>query len=299
MLRVSVPASSANLGPAFDCVAIAFNIRMQARATQRAGLLKLRFSGEESPAHSGIADCIRRGMSLVTPEVNKIPLEVWIDNDIPVGVGLGSSAAALICGIVLAAAAKNSKLTARQIVSMAAQVEGHADNAAAAVLGGICFVLDTEEGVAMSVLPPPRGLRTALVVPSVSLKTSYARSVLPRSYDRSDVVHNLQRATTLAVALARGNVQSAIAALDDRLHEPYRAPLVPGVAAALREKNRTTGVVLSGSGPSILILTTKSPSAAAQRVARRFRAAGIQTRVMLPRIDASGLVVKGRLRALQ
>jgi homoserine kinase len=270
---------------------------MRASATRQVGELDLRVDGQDAQSNAGISDCIRSGMTLVTPDPKKLPLKVVVHNDIPVGIGLGSSAAGVICGIVLAAAAKNLKLTANRIADMAAQVEGHADNAAAAVFGGICFV-QTNDELITSVLHAPRRLQFAIVVPSISLKTSYTRSMLPNAYNRTDVVHNMQRTARLAVGLVRGDVRSVIAALDDRLHEPYRASLVPAVAKALAERTNTIGVILSGSGPGVLVLTVKRLRASAGRVAAHFRDAGIQARVILLRVDNAGLVVKGALRTV-
>ncbi len=272
---------------------MALNIRLRARGRKSDGRFTLRVRGQDRASNAGLADCIRSGMKLVDRHFERLALRVTVDNDIPVGVGLGSSAAGLVCGIAIATAARGESLNRTRIAHLASAAEGHADNAATAVFGGICLVVPAEPELLVRVLRPPRDLIAAVVIPSAILKTSLSRSVLPRSYRRSDVVHNLQRTAFLAAALAQADASSVISVLDDRLHEPYRAPLVRGLSKALAERSVTTGVVLSGSGPSVLVLARGAVRAAARRVAQRFHDAGMRTRILSPRFDRDGLVIAG------
>jgi homoserine kinase len=183
------------------------------------------------------------------------PIELHIQNEIPIGKGLGSSAAALTAGVVIADLVLDLGWKPLRMLDEAARLEGHPDNVAPCTLGSIVASAIDSGGVARAVrLELPKRYRVGVVVPDFDLPTSKARAVLPASYTREDAVFNVQRASLLIAALAAGATWAFPAALEDRFHQPYRIPLVPGLDEILKLRAPgLLGCVLSGAGPSILV----------------------------------------------
>ncbi|MGZ3516221.1 MAG: homoserine kinase [Vulcanimicrobiaceae bacterium] len=289
MIHVSVPATSANLGSAFDSAAIALNLRMNARATAGHSGLSFDFRGSERPTHSGIEQCILAGMRLFVEDPASLNLHVEVENAIPLGAGLGSSAAATILGAALAARALEHPISRERLLLDVAGLEGHADNAAAALFGGLCFAIE-EHGHARALsLPIPPSLRCAFVLPALVLDTATSRNVLPRSYSRRVVALSLQRAAMLAASLANGTLDFLHIATRDCLHQPYRAQLIPGLASALEAADPDSCAMLSGAGPTILVLSKSDPLPHAMRINDLLLQAGIESRVLTATFDVRGL----------
>ena len=183
------------------------------------------------------------------------PIELEIRNEIPLGKGLGSSAAALTAGVVIADQLLALDWKPLRVLNEAARIEGHPDNVAACVLGSIVASAIDSGGSARAVrLDLPAKFGVAVVVPDFDLPTTKARAVLPDCYSRADAVFNVQRASLLIAALSTGTVSAFPTALEDRFHQSYRAPLVPGLAEILKLRAPgLLGCVLSGAGPSILV----------------------------------------------
>ncbi len=178
-----------------------------------------------------------------------------IHNGIPLGKGLGSSAAALTAGVVIADSLLALGWTRERILDEAARLEGHPDNVAACVLGGITVSAIDDAGHARAIrFELPEDCAIALVIPDFVLPTSHSRAVLPATYSREDTIFNLQRTGLLVGALATGRTDMLSTALCDRVHQPFRAKLVPGLAEVLALRRPDLfGCVLSGAGPSILV----------------------------------------------
>jgi len=252
-----VPASSANLGPGFDALGLALDIYLDCRF-RRSENLRIEISGRDAASiPSDSSNLIWQTACNVAAGVDRVmpPFELELHNEIPLGKGLGSSAAAVTAGVVIAAALLELDWDRSRVLDEAARLEGHPDNVAPCVLGGVVASALLEDGrVAAVRLDLPPSCAVAVVVPSFALPTAESRSVLPASWPREDVVYNLQHATLMVAALATGNTSALASALGDRLHQPYRAPLVPGLSEllALRAPG-LYGCVLSGSGPSVLV----------------------------------------------
>jgi homoserine kinase len=182
-------------------------------------------------------------------------IELDIRNDIPIGKGLGSSAAALTAGVVIADRLLELNWKPHRILDEAARIEGHPDNVAACVLGSIVASAIDAGGVARAVrLNMPARYNLAIVVPDFVLPTVEARAVLPGTYSREDTIFNVQRAALLMAALATGTTSAFPTALEDRLHQPYRSKLVPGLEEILKLRAPgLLGCTLSGAGPSVLV----------------------------------------------
>jgi homoserine kinase len=294
--RVRVPGSSANLGSGFDALALGLGIYLDVSAEPRSGGERVRLSG----AHSADVNSI----SLPTDDSNLIwqaflhtfkqagriapDLTLAARNEIPLGRGLGSSGAAAVAGVALANRAGELGLTALQVLMLAAEVEGHPDNVAASALGGLAVVAPPDQAIS---LPWPRKISAVVAVPHVQLATSRARAALPGEYSRQDAVFNLQRATLLVAAIASGNAAALRVALEDRWHQPYRAPLVPGLREALKlECPGLYGLALSGAGPSIIAFVDASnPAPARAALEKIYRDAGVAGEVRELDVAARGV----------
>ena len=295
MTTVRVPASSANLGPGFDALGMAIEIYLTCRF-ERAERLSIRACGRDTAMIStGDDNLIWQTALAVASDVGEQlpPIELEIDNDIPIGKGLGSSAAALTAGVVIADQLLGLHWKPLRILDEAAQIEGHPDNVAACVLGSIVASAMETGGVARAVrLELPARYGVGVVVPDFILPTSEARAVLPDGYSREDTVFNVQRSALLMAALATGTTSAFPAALQDRLHQPYRAALVPGLdeIARLRAPG-LLGCVLSGAGPSVLVFYEKGYEQVCDLVRQIFAARGHASEVLRAHIADHGYQV--------
>ncbi|MGA2855757.1 MAG: homoserine kinase [Candidatus Sulfotelmatobacter sp.] len=270
-LRLALPATSANLGPAFDAAALAMNfyIRIDARPAEE-------FSIAASGRGREICGQLENNLILNTySEVLAaagrplVPLRLHIANDIPIGKGCGSSAAARLAGIAMAVHFGRLRWADAQIIGEASRREHHPDNASACWLGGLTVARMSADGEAQVVSVRPKGKWPLLLaVPAESLATEEARRVLPAQYSRADAVANIQNSMLLLAAFTEGRPDLLSAALEDRIHQPYRAALCPLLPCLQELKGREgiLGAVLSGAGPSVLIFV--DPRSSVQKVRR-------------------------------
>src|SRR6185437_5329124 len=205
-----------------------------------------------------------------------------IINEIPLGKGLGSSAAAITAGVIMGARLLDLDWTQARILDEAARIEGHPDNVAACVLGSVVASAGEPSGITRAIrLEMPPNFRVAVVVPNFALPTKEARAVLPDSYSRGDATFNIQRTALLTAALATGDASAFPAALDDRLHQPFRASLVPGLAEILRLRAPgLLGCTLSGAGPGVLVFYERGCENVCDLVRQTFAASGCSTEVI-------------------
>ena len=287
-----VPASSANLGPGFDALGLALGIYLDCRF-EKAGRLFIQARGRDSASIStGEDNLIWQTALAVARDVGAElpPISLEIDNDIPIGKGLGSSAAALTAGVVIADHILGLHWKPHRILDEAAQIEGHPDNVAACALGSIVTTAMEPGGMARAIrlqLHPHFGI--AVVVPDFILPTSEARAVLPPTYSRQDAIFNVQRSALLIAALITGEVQAFPAALEDRFHQPYRYKLVPGLEDMVKLRAPgLLGCALSGAGPSILVFYEKGYEPVCDLVRQIFALHGKQSEVLWPEIPLHG-----------
>ncbi len=291
-LTLRVPASSANLGPGFDSLGLALEIYLECRF-RRAERFAIRVSGRDAESIPTTEDnLIWQTAQAVARDVGEcLPgIELEIDNDIPLGKGLGSSAAALTAGVVIADALLGLNWRPLRILDEAARIEGHPDNVAACVLGSIVAAAIDSAGMTRAIrLELPERFGLGVVVPDFDLPTSKARAVLPASYSREDAVFNVQRAALLIAALATGTTSAFPAALEDRLHQPYRCALVPGLAEILKLRAPgLLGCALSGAGPSVLVFHERGYENVCELVRQIFAIHGHDSAVMPTRIADRG-----------
>jgi homoserine kinase len=269
-VTVEVPASSANLGCGFDALALALDmpLRTTVEVIDR-GPTTLTVEGEgagrlSADRRNRFTMGLRRGLA-ATGTAGEAEggahFRIEMHNQIPLMRGLGSSAAATVAGLVAARVLSGAALADDRLVALATEIEGHADNAAAALLGG--FVVVT--GGRTVRLDPPAALRAVVFVPQRPLRTAEMRAVLPAAVPFADAVHNVGAASMIVAAMAGGDLSLLAAMNDDRLHEPYRAavyPELPALLAAAREAG-ALGAALSGAGSTVLALCDQDGSAAA------------------------------------
>jgi homoserine kinase len=268
-LRLALPATSANLGPAFDAAALAMDlyIKIGARVAREFSIVA---SGRDRGVCEKLEDHLILNTYREVLEGNGrpvTPLSLRIANDIPIGKGCGSSAAARLAGIALAVHFGGLRWSDAQIIGEASRREHHPDNASACWMGGLTVARMSSETEAQFVCIRPKGKWPLLLaVPEQSLATEKARGVLPAVYSRADAVINVQNSMLLLAAFVQGRPDLLGAALEDSLHQPYRAALCPLLPCLqqLTGKDGVLGVALSGAGPSVLIFV--DPRAKGQKV---------------------------------
>lgn len=295
-IRVRVPASSANLGAGFDALALALGLYLRCTLRPSARGLQIRASGTDaSEIPRDESNLIWKTFTRLARERTEEGLELEIANEIPLGKGLGSSAAAILAGLALANEWVGANRSREALVEIATGLEGHSDNVAAASLGGLVVSCQADDGRVLAVRCPfdPK-IEVVLVIPEFQLATEAARAALPMQYARRDAVFNVQRAALLLAALQAGRSELLAEAMRDRLHQPYRTPLVPGFAEVLKLENvpGLLGAALSGAGPSVVAFCQGNAAEVGKAVGDCFRRRGIGAQVLPLPMDQDGLVVE-------
>ncbi|OAB38947.1 homoserine kinase [Paenibacillus macquariensis subsp. defensor] len=258
---VKVPASTANLGPGFDTLGMALSlyswIGMKESEHTQFHLYGDQMNGltaDKSNLVYQVAQLVFDEAGVCVPEI-----EISMYSDIPLTRGLGSSASAIVGGMVAANALIGSPLSKDKLFDMATKLEGHPDNVGASLFGGIITAIWDGIHADYIRMEPHTNLEVLVVIPEFQLSTSDARKVLPDQISREDAVYNISRSSLLVAALSQGRFDLIGRAMSDRLHQPYRASLVPGMSRILEEApNRgALGVALSGAGPTLLALVDR------------------------------------------
>jgi homoserine kinase len=257
-IRVRLPATSANLGSGFDTAAVALDFHLTVEA-EPAAEFSISATGRDAERCGALEDnlVIELYRTLLEREGKAVPpLAIRMENEIPLGMGCGSSAAGRLAAIALANHFGQLQWSSERVLAEASELEGHPDNAAACWLGG--FVASGTQGgqVHVARVTPSAEWRAIVVLPTEPLATSTARAVLPAIYARTDVVINLQGAAMLGLAFAQGRGELLKAAMTDRVHQPYRASICPQLPKLLplAGQDGILGVALSGAGPAVLAI---------------------------------------------
>ncbi len=287
---VTAPATSANLGPGFDSFGMALSLHNTFTVTKilSVGDYKIDVKGEGSaelsrPENNLVvtayeAACRRWGV--VGPKFS-----ISCENVIPLCRGLGSSSTAVVAGVLIA-----DRLTGRgadddELLRVMTEIEGHPDNVAPCFLGGMTVNCWDGQNLRTIKLPPlPSEISCVVAVPDVRVKTEEARAALPGEIPFSDAAFNVARAALLAAAWSGGKWDELKTAMQDRLHEPYRAKLFPGgetVLPAVKELPECVGAAISGSGPTILALVRGTTDRAVETMNRAFKEAGVASRCLV------------------
>lgn len=271
-IRLTLPATSANLGSGFDAAGLAMGLTLtlEARVNPAPGApeLSIEATGRDAERCSRtrnnlIFETYRELLAQAGREV--LPLEIRLRNEIPLGMGCGSSAAALLAGVMLANHFGGLGWSLQTSMEEACRREGHPDNVAACALGYMTVSASTATGVAAVTCGQRIDWKLVLALPAASLATERARALLPTAYSRADVVHNIQRSALLVGAFAQGRGDVLRVAMEDRIHQPYRSQVCPLLLGLLPLAGSAgiLGVALSGAGPGVLLVVDADADVAA------------------------------------
>lgn len=280
MIKIRVPATSANLGPGFDCLGLALDLWNEI-SFEEAGQLKYRASGEGAEklnkgSRNLLTKSYARLFEVCGRKMNGVHIEAR--NDIPMSSGLGSSAAAIVAGIFGANEMLGRPMNMNDLLKLATEAEGHPDNVAPALLGGLVVsVMKHDEVITRRY--EISALTAVVVKPDVEWLTKTARAVLPKSVSRADAVHNIGRAALVVDALRNGDLDLLQHVMEDRIHQPYRLRHISGGMAAYKCAKKHGATALSGAGPSIIVFTQPSQAQHAMTdIQSIFRERGIKTK---------------------
>lgn len=291
-VTIRVPATSANLGPGFDCLGIALEL-FNLVTLERADRFQLTLAGEGTESLSkGMDNLVYKAVNTLYSAIGAEPppLSLACRNDIPLSRGLGSSCAAVVAGLVAANELNGKPLPQETLLKLAGDMEGHLDNAAPALLGGCQIVVKDGERVITSQVPLPMGLKAVLFIPDFPISTQKARQVLPKAVSRSDAVFNLGRVALLVNSLATGRLENLNIATKDRLHQTHRKVLFPQMDDLLQAALQAgaLGAFLSGSGSTILALVQGDGTPIGEAIAHTAQQVGVSGKVMVCPISPCG-----------
>lgn len=296
-VTVSVPATTANLGPGFDCLGLALDLRNEFILERSAGDLafgnhKTEYTIEAFGVDVDKIPLDKSNLVIEAAEtlfrlINRRPksLSLRLSNHIPVGSGLGSSSSAIIAGLAGGNALYNSPVPQEELLRIAVEMEGHPDNVAPAMLGGLVLGVLPDHGQGPTGLVinrwEPPDVSAVVVLPDFRLLTSDARAVLPTAIPRADAIFNLSRFGLLLHAFTSGDFTWLGVAMGDKLHQPYRLNIIPGAIDAYNSAvaHGALGVALSGAGPSLIALARENQQDIASAMVKAFKSAGLDCRI--------------------
>jgi len=292
MIKVCVPATSANLGPGFDSIGLALNLHNEFYFYNKDKEQPPRQSvplHEKSLVHKAMRKLVARTVGKKAPS-----LDVAIVSGVPRSRGLGSSATLTVAGLVIANLLLETNLDSEKMINIAAQVEGHPDNAAPALVGGLVISMATPQGYKCLKIMPQKTLQAVVAVPDFELSTSVARQVLPKMAPHRDAVHNTGRFGFFVASLLTGDYRYLSLSMDDLLHQPYRLSLVPGMNKVMEAALQAgaLGCCLSGAGPSILAFCDKNCEEISAAMKNNWEFSGISSSTYILEIDNQGTLVE-------
>lgn len=293
---VRVPATTANLGPGFDALGMAVGLDIDLEfmvVSEEPVEVVTEIKGEGGDyLPRNASNMIYRSAQELASYLNceLPPLTMRVTNRIPLSRGLGSSASAIVGGLYCANLVLGSPVDNGTILKLATKIEGHPDNVAPALFGGLVVSTMDGDDVRYARLEPPEGLVLIVAIPSFPLSTHAARGALPGMLMFSDAVYNISRSSLLVAALGQGRFDLLRCAMDDKIHQPYRKKLVPGMDdvfnAALAAGAH--GVALSGAGPSLIAFASALPETIGKAMCETWAAHGIESSIFITKPSSRG-----------
>ena len=294
-VTVTIPATSANLGSGFDCLGMSLDIWNDVSIAVSSSP-EVYISGEGSGTLK-LTDqnLVYRAAQVAFSEVGEKPwpLSIKCINRIPLDRGLGSSAAAIVGGLLAANSLFEEPLDAQLLLRLAIKLEGHADNVTPALLGGCQLVVHDEQTPVTCEIPIPSDLMAVLFIPDKPMPTNEGRAILPELVDRSDAIYNIGRAAMLTQALTTGNLSNLRIATQDKLHQPHREKIFPAMSQIFTAAMNAgaSAVFLSGGGSSILALATSRLMTIGYEMANAADKAGVTGNLKVTRPSSKGAQV--------
>jgi len=291
-ITIKVPATSANLGPGFDTLGLALDMWNETTVTP-ADDFSVQVNGEGAGRlSSGRNNLIVRTAHRLADRVGKMlpPFHANCVNQIPLSSGMGSSAAAILTGLLTANVLIGSSLPGEELLNFAAEIEGHADNVAPALLGGLVVSTLEKKKVIARQIPIGVDIHITIALPDFYLSTKQARAALPRKITMKDTIRNISRAVLVTEAFRTGDLILLGETMTDTLHQPYRLKLIPGAQSAM-DGARLAGaaaVALSGAGPSVIAFSSKAEAGIGEAMKRTFGGAGFKVRIFQLGVSSRG-----------
>ncbi len=291
-VKVSVPASTSNLGPGFDALGLSLKLYNEFEVETADSYAVEVYGTDSEKIPTDDSNLFLRVYKSTSEYLGfSQPVKVKIKNDIPIGRGLGSSATAIVAGILAAQAVGSLKLSLDEVMDIALKFEPHPDNLLPALLGG--FVIAATNGeLSFLKLKFPKELKVVVVIPELLLSTEHSRSVLPESYSKKDVIFNIQRVALLLGALCKRDFHLLKEATRDKLHQPYRSDLIPGFWDVLSHAYScgAYAAFLSGAGSCIAAFADKNFDKIGKSMCEVFESLGIEARYLILEVDENGAV---------
>lgn len=303
--EITIPASTSNLGASFDACGLALTLYLRVAVEERANGFDVVLSGEvEGQLPRDESNLILRvARSVAELRGKKVDgASLSVNSEIPLARGLGSSSSAIIAGISVYEVLAGDRLSEDELLSYALRFEEHGDNLAPSLLGGLVVACVVERGNERSLVTVkrrwPEDVKIVLCIPEFEMNTAQMRDVLPREVTRAEAVFNVQRAALLQALISERRFELFCEALRDRLHQPHRVPLGPGLTDLLRLNDETQdypgllGVAMSGAGSTMIAFATDNFSEIAGEMSDRFTKAGVSSRTLEVKVDNRGRVVR-------
>lgn len=289
---IKVPATSANLGPGFDALGLALDLWNETTVTP-AKEFAVTVTGEGADRlASGKNNLIVRAAQRLADHAGKSlpPFHAKCVNAIPLSSGMGSSSAAILTGLLAGNALLGNPLLNEEILNLASDMEGHPDNVAPALLGGLVVSTMHAGKVIAHSIPMGMDAHITIVLPDFHLPTKQARAALPKRITMKNAVHNISRAVLVTEAFRTGDLSLLGKVMTDTLHQPYRLPLIPGAHSALdaAKEAGADAVALSGAGPSLIAFSSKAEEGIGEAMKRMFESAGLQARIFNLKVSTTG-----------
>ncbi|MEE9538191.1 MAG: homoserine kinase [candidate division NC10 bacterium] len=294
-ITIRLPASTANLGSGFDVLGLALGLynTIEMETTSRGVEVTVEGEGAERLQGEGKRSLVVRAAEAAFAHLGVTPpgLKVHLRNEIPLKRGLGSSGTACLGGIIGAAELTGRPLSPQEILKLALPLEGHPDNITPSLVGGLTASCLSEGEVRYVKIPLPEAITVVAVIPEQQLSTAEARRALPRQVPFADAVHNVSRVALLVGAMVAGDLSLLDEATRDRLHQPYRAKLLPGMEEVLEVARRggALAAFLSGAGSTVVALVNQGAETVGAEMAEAWARIGLRAEVKVLAIDREGI----------